>query len=394
MSIRIVHTADNHVDLKYSKYRDAARQRLRQERFDSLSRVVDVANQRDAHVIVIAGDLFDQQDLNSVGINKVTEVVSILAGFRGDCVIVLPGNHDFCAGSDSELWRRMKRESEGHDNIVILDSPEPYECTINNQNVQFFPCPCPSKTSEQNVIGWVRGAEKKPSAVRIGIAHGNVEGLGLDTNDRYFNMTETELATSGVHTWLLGHIHTPCPNVDSGSGHRNFFMAGSTTPESVRRNSEGSVWIIDVDTNGVDTFERVRTGKVSFKRITRNFNATDQRAAIEALRNEINGLDAVNCVVDLQLEGELGDDELGELKRLIQETESNETGFIQAFVTNDVKKRLSEQQIADEFPSETRASELLTHLLQSPNPEDAAAALIAIRNLIGAGTQLRGGVRP
>ena len=394
MSIRIVHTADNHVDLKYSKYELVARGRLCKERLDSLARVVEVANVEQAHVLVIAGDLFDKHDPRSVGPKIVKEVVTILAKFSGDRVLVLPGNHDFYEGSDSELWKQVRQESEEHDHIVVLDSPKPYECTINDHKVQFFPCPCPSKTSEKNVIGWVRGAEKNPSAVRVGIAHGNVEGLGLDTNDRYFNMTETELVTSGVHTWLLGHIHTPCPNGDRGYGPRTLFMAGSTTPESVRRNSEGSVWIINVGTNGVETFKRVRTGKVSFKRITRHFIATDRSPAIQSLRKEIKNLDAQNCVLDLELEGELGDTELGELQGLIQETESTETGFIQAFVTNDVKKRLSEQQIADEFPSETRASELLTHLLKSPNPEDAAAALVAIRTLCGVGTKLRGGGRP
>ena len=394
MSIRIVHTADNHVDLKYSKYDLVARERLCKERLDSLARVVEVANVEKAHVLVIAGDLFDKHDPRSVGPKIVKDVVTILAKFSGNLVLVLPGNHDFYEGSDSELWKQVRQESEEHDHIVVLDSPKPYEYTIADQKVQFFPCPCPSQTSEQNVIGWVREAEKNPLAVRIGIAHGNVEGLGLDDKDRYFNMTEKELESSGVHTWLLGHIHKPCPDVDSGSGPRTFFMAGSTTPESVRRNSEGSAWIIEVGTNGVEKFERFRTGEISFRRIKFLFNATHGIAAIQSLRKEIENLDAQNCVLDLELEGELGDTELGEIERLIQETEATTPGFIKVSIHNNVKKRLSAQQITDKFPQGTRANELLTHLLNSTHPEDADAALIEIVKLKGVDNQPRGRGRP
>lgn len=394
MSIRIVHTADNHVDLKYSKYDFVARERLRKERLDSLAQVVVVANVEKAHVLVIAGDLFDKHDPRSVGPNIVKEVVTILSKFSGNLVLVLPGNHDFYEGSDSELWKQVRQESEEHDHIVVLDSPKPYEYTIAVQKVQFFPCPCRSQTSEQNVIGWVKEAVKIPSAVHIGIAHGNVEGRGLDDKDRYFNMTEKELESSGVHTWLLGHIHKPCPDVDSGSGPRTFFMAGSTTPESVRRNSEGSAWIIDVGTNGVEKFKRFQTGKISFRRITRHFIATDRSPAIQSLRKEIENLDAQNCVLDLELEGELGDTELGELERLIQETEATTPGFIRVSNHNNVKRRLSAQQITNKFPQGTRANDLLTHLLNSTHPEDADAALIEIVNLKGVDNQPRGRGRP
>ena len=394
MSIRIVHTADNHVDLKYATYDVVARERLRKERLDSLERVVDEANKRTAQVLVVAGDLFDREDLGSVGHKTVTQVVTMLAKFSGECVLVLPGNHDFCAGSDSELWKRVRQESERYGNIKVLDSPEPYECTIDDQEIHFFPCPCPSKTSEQNVIGWVKEAVKIPSAVRIGIAHGNVDGLGLDDKDRYFNMTLKELESSGVHTWLLGHIHKPCPVVPSGPGPRTFFMAGSTTPESVRRNSEGSAWIIDVGTNGVEKFERFRTGTISFQRRKWLFNATHGIAEIQSRRNEIKNLDAQNCVLDLELEGELGDTELGELERLIQETEATTPGFIKVSIHNNVKKRLSAQQITNQFPQGTRANDLLTHLLKSTHPEDADAALIEIVNLKGVDNQPRGRGRP
>ena len=59
MPIRIVHTADNHLDLPFRQYPAEVASRLIEERFLALGRLVAVANERNAHFFVVAGDLFD-----------------------------------------------------------------------------------------------------------------------------------------------------------------------------------------------------------------------------------------------------------------------------------------------------------------------------------------------
>ena len=41
MSLRILHTADNHIGLSFNQYPEAVRERLIEERFASLGRMVD-----------------------------------------------------------------------------------------------------------------------------------------------------------------------------------------------------------------------------------------------------------------------------------------------------------------------------------------------------------------
>ena len=60
MSLRILHTADNHIGLSFNRYSETAKDRLIEERFASLDRMVTTANERKAHFIVVAGDLFDK----------------------------------------------------------------------------------------------------------------------------------------------------------------------------------------------------------------------------------------------------------------------------------------------------------------------------------------------
>lgn len=371
MTIRIVHTADNHVDLKYVNYPDAAQQALRQERMDALGRVIEGANFRSADVVVVAGDLFDRSDLRQVGIKTVRQVVDTLAGFAGDRVLVLPGNHDFCVRGQSELWSKFTELAQSTA-VVVLDSPDVHECEVNGQRVQFFPCPCPAKTSAQNVIGWVKEAPKDPAAVRVGIAHGNVDGLGLDDKHRYFNMSEAELAGSGVHTWLLGHIHKPAPD-EGGSGRRTFFMAGSTTPESVARSGDGSAWCIDVGVGGVERFERFRTGVLSFRRIPVTLSLTAGPGAVAVLDDQLKRADAPRSVVDLRLDGELSVNDLADLRERIERWRG--MGFLHFSVTDDVREQLSASRIAERFVDGSRAHQLLEHLLRSEHSGDASVAL-------------------
>jgi DNA repair exonuclease SbcCD nuclease subunit len=390
MTIRIVHTADNHVDLRYVHYPELARERLRQERFDSLQRVVNRANERNAHFLVIAGDLFDRSDLSKVGANTVKAVVEILSAFEGDRVLVLPGNHDFCAGSDSALWARFRNYAQPYD-ILVLDTPAVEACSINDQKVHFFPCPCPAKTAKKNEIGWVSAAPKDPAAVRIGIAHGNVEGLGLDDNHRYFHMTEAELAAAGVHTWLLGHIHKPAPASD-GTGQRLYFMAGSTTPESVTRDGTGSAWCIDVGTDGVERYESFRTGEITFRRITRSFTARDGMASIAELRSEMASGDPSKSVVDLKLTGELPAASLEELRSTADGW--RQAGFLHLSVADTVAEQMSTERIRATFPDGTTGQRLLADLLASAHPTDAKIALDAINEMQPAArADVRGGHR-
>jgi DNA repair exonuclease SbcCD nuclease subunit len=384
MTVRIVHTGDNHVDLPYLRYPEDAQTRLQSERMESLRRVVEAANTRKAHVLVVAGDLFDRTEAK---VGTIKSVVAILRAFEGEQVLVLPGNHDHCGGSTDGLWDKFRTHA-GEGRILVLDRPVRHAIEVAGQRVEFFPCPCTSKTSSANAIGWVAGAEKSPSAVRVGIAHGNVEGLALDDEDRYFNMSIDELEAAGMHVWLLGHVHRPSPE-EGGTGRRAFFMAGSSTPESVRRSSEGSAWCIDIDGSGVTRYERVRTGAISFQRLTRDFAHGDGADAIARLEREICAFDQASTVIDLVLTGELGRDDLQLLDALRAKVEG--MSFIHATFNAQVGERLSQDRIARLYPEGTAARRLLSRLIESPHPGDAATALHAIESITDARSGRRGG---
>ncbi len=371
MKLRILHTADNHIGISFAQYPDLVRDRLFEERFSALERLVFTGNQRHAHFLVVAGDLFDKQTVTK---GQIERAVGILATFDGEHVLVLAGNHDHYEGPDNKLWRWFRSACEGTC-VLPLTDPTTKEFEMDDFRVRFYACPCPSKHSKQHTIGWVADTDKESEVIHIGIAHGNVEGLGLDADQRYFNMSEEDMRGAGVHTWLLGHIHVPAP-APGTTGRPLYFMPGIHTPDSVKTTHPGHAWWIELGADGSCHHEQLTSGGVRFVRLRRSL---EDGAGIEDLRVACASLDASNTVLDLQLTGRLNEEELSELNQLLDEIKSR---FLHLTREQDIAQVLDAAGIASRFPDGTLPNKLLLELLaDESNAGDAHLALDIIETL-------------
>lgn len=118
MPLRILHTADNHIGISFAQYPDAVRDRLFEERFTALERIVATANDRKAHFLVVAGDLFDKQTVTK---KMVERAVQILSRFGGEHALVLAGNYDFYEGGQNKLWKWFRDAGEGTCVLALLE---------------------------------------------------------------------------------------------------------------------------------------------------------------------------------------------------------------------------------------------------------------------------------
>ena len=363
MPIRIVHTADNHLDLPFRQYPAEVASRLIEERFLALGRLVAVANERNAHFFVVAGDLFDS---TRVKVGDIDKAAAVLRGFDGVAVIVVPGNHDHYANSETEVWRRFRRATEADARIDLLVDPAVKSYDVEGQAVHFFPCACPSKTGAEPTIGWVaEAAAQHATGLKIGIAHGNVTGLGLDAEGQYFNMEPAALEAAGIATWLLGHIHVPFPTSESGE-RSPYFMAGTHTPDSLRCRHAGSAWSIECDGDRVTRYERLAPGEIAFRRLTQELLSADDVAGIV---RTCEALDAGSTVIDLQLSGRLS---AAERAHLTAEIDRLRAGFLNLTEESNIHDRIDAAQIEREYRSGGLAQRLLTALLADADHPDAA----------------------
>ena len=304
-SIRIVHTADNHIGKQFRNYPPAVKDRLVNERFEALQRIVDRANDVAAHFIVVAGDLFDNHNVAARDIRRVGDILSKCNGE----VLILPGNHDFYEKTSNGFWQRFQQLNP-QDNLQILGEYEPVEYNIGERKVTFYPAACQSKHSPENMIGWVCEYPKGSDALNIGIAHGNVEGLGLGT-DRYFNMHPAELRSAGMDCWLLGHIHVPYPE-QASSINPGFLFAATHTPDSFDYKKDGYCWYLEFDAEKKLKMEQWSTGALKFYQYS--FTMLSE-GDIEAMNAVLKKIDPETSLVKIHLSGRLTRENLKQLNR-------------------------------------------------------------------------------
>jgi len=265
------------------------------------------------------------------------------------------------------VWKRFRRATEADARIDLLVEPVVKSYDVEGQAVHFFPCACPSKTGAEPTIGWVaEAAAQHATGLKIGIAHGNVAGLGLDAEGRYFNMEPAALEAAGVATWLLGHIHVPFPTVESGE-RSPYFMAGTHTPDSLKCRHAGSAWSIECDGDRVTRYERLAPGRIAFHRVTRELLSADD---VADLVRTCAALDAGSTVLDLQLTGRLSAAERADLTAEIDRLRPAFLNLTDDLA--DIHDRIDAAQIEERYRSGGLAQRLLSALLEDADHPDAA----------------------
>jgi DNA repair protein SbcD/Mre11 len=367
VKIRIVHTADNHIGLKFKsrQYPSEVRITLVQERLDALVRVVSTANSREAHFLVVAGDLFDAVHVSQGDIKSVAE---ILRTFSGKHVVVLPGNHDFLEKTEDSLWGNFRRLLPEH-LLLLLDRPEPFDIEVADRHVVFFPAPCTSKRAQTNAIGWVASARKDPAHINIGVAHGSIQGVSPDFTETYYPMTEKELRNAGVSFWLTGHTHVRIPETKTSEG-ALYYIPSTHTPDGFDCSHEGSAWYIEVDTAGKTTAEAFRTGAIRFVNYDKALNAA---ADIHSLSKELAAHDLSRTLFKLQLKGRLSEEDRRSLDSLVQSV--RERSLYCEIDLHGVSLNVNQDYIDTAYPKGSLAHRLLTAL--AGKPEDGLALQLA-----------------
>ena len=366
-AVRILHTADNHIGLKFSNYKGSpAQEALIQERFDALQNIVDQSNSLQAHFLVVAGDLFDDLKVTQKDIKT---VVGILKKSMAE-VIVLPGNHDYYDGEDNKLWRVFSELIE-NSKIQLLHEPAVFQTLADEQPVYFYPAPCGSKHHEGHVIGWVGNTPKPADGLHIGLAHGNVEGMGVDDADRYFNMTESDLKGAGVDFWLLGHIHVPYPPT-TAVGNPLYFMPATHTPESVKRKIPGFAWFIEVNEQKQLRYEQITTGNLRFSRQILSFGRT---YTLSDFQQQELGWRNAQLILDLKLSGSLSQEELSELQTQIKSLSDH---YLYIDCDNQVGVAVDTAFIQNTFAEGTSAYQWLTAISEEPDSDLALQLAFSI----------------
>lgn len=337
MPLKIFHTGDVHLGMKFNNYGDMIKESLVEARFLSLENMIEKSNELNCDLFVVAGDLF-----NTIQVAKrdVDRTVNILNKFNGACVLVLPGNHDYDNGV-VDLWNDFSKFSS--EKILILNEKRSYCLKDYDLDVVAYPAHCHSKHSKENSLEWLKTEGICESGrYHIGIAHGALEGLSADIEGNYYSMSMDELHSIPTDVWLIGHTHVRYPLQDEISNHK-VFNPGTPEPDGLDFKHDGSAWYITLDDGG-NIAKRIVTGQYRFFDKQFEINSDEDLESIKswALEGEVD-----KKIIRISLKGSISKEAYESLNVFYRNLESKVFHFI--VDDSQLRVKINKDTIEEEF---------------------------------------------
>lgn len=189
MGLKILHTADWHLDSPFLSFPQEQRDLLWREQRKLPDKIAALCRREGCDLVLIAGDIFDGEYTYET-LHRVQDALE-------DCgvpVFITPGNHDF-VGKGSP-WT----EEQWPDNVHIFTSDLKYvdlprlNCRVYGAGFTSMDCP-----------PLLNGFEAEGAGYRIAVLHGDATRV----NSPYCAVTAAQVEQSRLHYLALGHIHKP-----------------------------------------------------------------------------------------------------------------------------------------------------------------------------------------
>ncbi len=233
--VKFLHTADWHLGMKYSQLEDKA-EKARQIRIDSVQKILDHAG--DVDFILVAGDLFDNNNVDKQLLNTVSKILQSTTV----PIYIIPGNHDPLT-LDSLYWDPVW---ETLNNVTIFMESEPF--SVPYHDVTIYPSPVSQKQSKNDPTDWIKADDpdyNSRNEISIGLAHGNlaIEGYIDDPN---FPINPNRTHLSDLDYLALGEWHSYRTFQDPEGISRTVYPG---TPETTKFGEEtsGKAVIVDIE---------------------------------------------------------------------------------------------------------------------------------------------------
>ena len=259
--LRILHTADLHLDSPF-EYMNAAKAVIRRsEQRELLDRLADLARINDVDIVLISGDLLE----SSMTYAETEEHLIRSLRAMAVPVFIAPGNHDFY--SPSCCYRRMRLPA----NVHVFTKNE-IECIeLEEQGVCVYGAAFTDRASAPMLSSFC--AERKRGMYNILCIHGEV---GVPQSP-YNPITENELAFSDIDYAALGHIHTASGLRQAG----RTWYSWSGCPEGRGFDETGEKYVNIVELDGDEcTLEQVSIAKRCYRELNVDISVKEPLIAV------------------------------------------------------------------------------------------------------------------
>jgi len=188
MGLKILHSADWHLDSPFAGFPETQRILLRNEQRKIPGRIADLCRREDCDMVLLAGDIFDGEPTR--------ESIRLLKKALSDCgvpVLIAPGNHDFCHPDSIWIQERWPENVFIFTGALESVTIQGLDCRIYGGAFQSMDCGAMLEDFR------AEGTE----TYRVAVLHGDP----AQANSPYNPITTAQVRNSGLQYLALGHIH-------------------------------------------------------------------------------------------------------------------------------------------------------------------------------------------
>jgi DNA repair exonuclease SbcCD nuclease subunit len=249
--LRIVHTADCHLDAPCASLDAGVRARVRAAEREAFARVCALAIEREAHALVIAGDLFERSEVGPAALHHVLAQLALVTQ-AGTAVVIASGNHD--------PGRALAPLADAGCTLALSHEPVVVELTDAGG----------ATLGHVVAVGHATAAEganlaqllpQAPSPTSIAVLHAQVDGAS-GARERYAPCAPEDL-DRGYAYWALGHVHER----QALRAQPPAWYAGCLSPHDVGEPGAKGALVVEIDAGGRTQVEFVPLAPVRFERL-------------------------------------------------------------------------------------------------------------------------------
>lgn len=188
MGLKLLHSADWHLDSPFTGFSEEQRTLLKEEQRKLPGKIADLCRRENCDLVLLAGDIFDGE--------ATRETVDILKEALAACgvpVLISPGNHDFCGPGSPWL------EETWPQNVFIFTG-KMESVTIMGLDVRVYGAGFQSMDCAALLEDFQAEGDEKYC---LAVLHGDP----TQKNSPYNPITTAQVRNSGLHYLALGHIH-------------------------------------------------------------------------------------------------------------------------------------------------------------------------------------------
>jgi len=199
--MKFIHSSDLQIGKAFGTFSSEVATLLQEARQTALRALGDASMAAGASTVLIAGDVFEREQMSQSTLLRALETMRAFDRLHWH---LLPGNHDHYR--ENGLWDRLARALLPP-NVHFHVKPGAVAIADDDGTpVYLLPAPLFFRASADDLTAYMAGAPTPERALRIGLAHGSIQGFGSEGDaSNYIDPGRAESA--GLSYLALGDWH-------------------------------------------------------------------------------------------------------------------------------------------------------------------------------------------